>query len=88
MIEIIPAIDIIDGKCVRLTQGDYEQKKVYCEDPLEVAKESYFMRSPLSPYLSAMCMRSSICVGSSGRMTAMSPRVTTSSPFISRSSCQ
>ena len=39
MIEIIPAIDIIDGKCVRLTQGDYEQKKVYREDPLEVAKE-------------------------------------------------
>ena len=39
MIEIIPAIDIIDGKCVRLTQGDYEQKKVYNEDPLEVAKE-------------------------------------------------
>ncbi|MCL1936949.1 MAG: 1-(5-phosphoribosyl)-5-[(5-phosphoribosylamino)methylideneamino]imidazole-4-carboxamide isomerase [Candidatus Azobacteroides sp.] len=39
MIEIIPAIDIIDGKCVRLSQGDYEQKKVYNEDPLEVAKE-------------------------------------------------
>lgn len=37
-IEIIPAIDIIDGKCVRLTQGDYAQKKVYNEDPLEVAK--------------------------------------------------
>ncbi len=36
---IIPAIDIIDGKCVRLTQGDYDQKKVYNEDPLEVAKE-------------------------------------------------
>lgn len=35
---IIPAIDIIDGKCVRLTQGDYQQKKVYNEDPLEVAK--------------------------------------------------
>ncbi|HKK74741.1 MAG TPA: 1-(5-phosphoribosyl)-5-[(5-phosphoribosylamino)methylideneamino]imidazole-4-carboxamide isomerase [Saprospiraceae bacterium] len=35
---IIPAIDIIEGKCVRLTQGDYEQKKVYNEDPLEVAK--------------------------------------------------
>ena len=35
--EIIPAIDIIDGKCVRLTQGDYAQKKVYNEDPLEVA---------------------------------------------------
>jgi len=37
MIEIIPAIDIIDGKCVRLSQGDYEQKKVYNEDPVEVA---------------------------------------------------
>ncbi len=37
-IEIITAIAIIDGKCVRLTQGDYEQKKVYNEDPLEVAK--------------------------------------------------
>jgi len=34
---IIPAIDIIDGKCVRLEQGDYERKKVYNEDPLEVA---------------------------------------------------
>jgi len=37
--EIIPAIDIIDGKCVRLTQGDYNQKKIYNEHPLEVAKE-------------------------------------------------
>jgi phosphoribosylformimino-5-aminoimidazole carboxamide ribotide isomerase len=37
--QIIPAIDIIDGKCVRLTQGDYEQKKVYNEQPLEVAKQ-------------------------------------------------
>jgi phosphoribosylformimino-5-aminoimidazole carboxamide ribotide isomerase len=37
--KIIPAIDIIDGKCVRLTQGDYAQKKVYNENPLEVAKE-------------------------------------------------
>ncbi|RXK85550.1 1-(5-phosphoribosyl)-5-[(5-phosphoribosylamino)methylideneamino]imidazole-4-carboxamide isomerase [Filimonas effusa] len=36
---IIPAIDIIDGKCVRLTQGDYAQKKVYNENPLEIAKE-------------------------------------------------
>ena len=36
---IIPAIDIIDGKCVRLTQGDYEQKKIYNEHPLEVAKQ-------------------------------------------------
>ena len=38
MIEIIPAIDIIDGKCVRLSQGDYDQQKVYNENPLEVAK--------------------------------------------------
>src|SRR6476619_4898207 len=36
---IIPAIDIIDGKCVRLTQGDYAQKKIYNEHPLEVAKQ-------------------------------------------------
>jgi phosphoribosylformimino-5-aminoimidazole carboxamide ribotide isomerase len=39
MLKIIPAIDIIDGKCVRLTQGDYEQKKVYNENPIELAKE-------------------------------------------------
>ncbi|TAH10677.1 MAG: 1-(5-phosphoribosyl)-5-[(5-phosphoribosylamino)methylideneamino]imidazole-4-carboxamide isomerase [Sphingobacteriia bacterium] len=37
--QIIPAIDIIDGKCVRLTQGDYAQQKIYNEFPLEVAKE-------------------------------------------------
>ena len=36
--DIIPAIDLIDGKCVRLTQGDYAQKKIYNENPLEVAK--------------------------------------------------
>ena len=35
---IIPAIDVIDGKCVRLTQGDYTQKKIYHENPVEVAK--------------------------------------------------
>ena len=35
---IIPAIDIIDGKCVRLKQGDYTQKKVYNENPLDVAR--------------------------------------------------
>lgn len=39
MIELIPAIDIIDGKCVRLSQGDYASKKVYNENPLEVALE-------------------------------------------------
>lgn len=38
MIEIIPAIDLIDGKCVRLSQGNYNQKIVYNENPLEVAK--------------------------------------------------
>jgi phosphoribosylformimino-5-aminoimidazole carboxamide ribotide isomerase len=36
--EIIPAIDIIGGKCVRLTQGDYSQKTVYGDDPLEMAR--------------------------------------------------
>ena len=36
---IIPAIDIIEGKCVRLTKGDYSTKKIYNENPLEVAKE-------------------------------------------------
>ena len=36
---IIPAIDIIDGKCVRLTKGDYDTKKIYNESPVEVAKE-------------------------------------------------
>lgn len=36
---IIPAIDIIDGKCVRLTQGDYARQKVYNEDPVSVAKQ-------------------------------------------------
>lgn len=46
MIELIPAIDLIEGKCVRLTQGDYDTKKIYNEDPLEVAKmfESYGIR--------------------------------------------
>ena len=38
MIEIIPAIDIIDGKCVRLTQGDFAQKTSYHDNPVEVAK--------------------------------------------------
>lgn len=38
MIEIIPAIDIIDGKCVRLTEGDYSKKTVYSNDPVSVAK--------------------------------------------------
>ena len=46
MIELIPAVDLIEGKCVRLTQGDYDSKKVYNEDPLEVAKmfEDYGIR--------------------------------------------
>jgi len=38
MITIIPAIDLIDAKCVRLSQGDYTQKTIYNENPLEVAK--------------------------------------------------
>lgn len=37
MFEIIPAIDLIDGKCVRLAQGDFARKKIYDEDPLDVA---------------------------------------------------
>ncbi|WP_160137690.1 1-(5-phosphoribosyl)-5-[(5-phosphoribosylamino)methylideneamino]imidazole-4-carboxamide isomerase [Chryseobacterium sp. c4a] len=37
--KIIPAIDIIDGKCVRLSKGDYSTKKIYNEDPVEVARE-------------------------------------------------
>ena len=39
MIELIPAIDIINGKCVRLTKGDYSQQKVYNDDPVAVARE-------------------------------------------------
>jgi phosphoribosylformimino-5-aminoimidazole carboxamide ribotide isomerase len=39
MIELIPAIDIINGQCVRLTKGNYDQKKVYNDDPAAVAKE-------------------------------------------------
>ena len=39
MIELIPAIDIIDGKCVRLAQGAYEQKTVYADNPLAIARE-------------------------------------------------
>ncbi|HWY10912.1 MAG TPA: 1-(5-phosphoribosyl)-5-[(5-phosphoribosylamino)methylideneamino]imidazole-4-carboxamide isomerase [Bacteroidia bacterium] len=39
MIQIIPAIDVIEGKCVRLTQGDYSQKTIYNENPLEVARQ-------------------------------------------------
>ena len=39
MIELIPAIDLIDGKCVRLTKGDYATQKTYNEDPVAVARE-------------------------------------------------
>jgi len=39
MIEIIPAIDLIDGKCVRLSRGDFSQKTIYYENPLDAAKE-------------------------------------------------
>ncbi len=38
MIELIPAIDLIEGKCVRLTRGDYATRKIYNEDPLEIAR--------------------------------------------------
>ena len=38
MITIIPAIDLIDGSCVRLTQGDYDRKTTYYKDPLDVAR--------------------------------------------------
>ena len=36
---IIPAIDIIEGKCVRLSQGDYSKKTIYSNSPLDVAKQ-------------------------------------------------
>ena len=39
MIEIIPAIDLMDGKCVRLKQGDFSRKTVYSDDPVETAKQ-------------------------------------------------
>ncbi len=39
MIELIPAIDLIEGKCVRLTKGDYDSKKIYNDDPVSQAKE-------------------------------------------------
>ena len=39
MITIIPAIDLIDGKCVRLSKGDYDTKKIYNNDPLDMAKQ-------------------------------------------------
>ena len=38
MIQIIPAIDLINGRCVRLQQGDFEAKTEYAEDPLDMAK--------------------------------------------------
>ena len=37
-IQLIPAIDILDGKCVRLTKGDYDQKKVYDDNPIDQAR--------------------------------------------------
>lgn len=45
MIELIPAIDLINGQCVRLTKGDYDQKKVYNDNPAEVAKQFEQMAS-------------------------------------------
>lgn len=38
MIDIIPAIDVIDGKCVRLTKGDYDRKTIYADNPLDIAR--------------------------------------------------
>ncbi len=38
MIDIIPAMDLIGGKCVRLTQGDFSRETVYSDDPLDTAK--------------------------------------------------
>ena len=38
MIDIIPAIDLMDGQCVRLSQGNYSSRKVYADCPLDVAK--------------------------------------------------
>ncbi len=48
MMKIIPAIDIIDGKCVRLSKGDYNTKKIYNENPVEVAKEFESLRHSVS----------------------------------------
>lgn len=39
MIELIPAIDIIDGRCVRLTKGDYEQKTIYSDSPVDIVQK-------------------------------------------------
>ena len=41
MFEIIPAIDILNGKCVRLKQGRYDEETKYSDDPLEIAKGHY-----------------------------------------------
>ena len=49
MIELIPAIDIIDGKCVRLSQGDYDSKKVYNENPVEEALSLIHISEPTRP---------------------------------------
>ena len=56
MIELIPAIDIIDGKCVRLSQGDYDSKKVYNENPVEYRVPPFLW--PLLPdfrYIPSYC---------------------------------
>ena len=49
MIELIPAIDIMNGRCVRLSRGDYSCRKVYDENPLEVAKA--FQDNGLNSYI-------------------------------------
>ena len=67
-IELIPAIDLIDGKCVRLTKGDYASQKVYADDPVKMAvhfEELGFKRLHLvdldgaksRPRISALCWR-------------------------------
>ena len=50
MIELIPAIDLIDGKCVRLTKGEYDSKRIYNEDPVAQAWKVYLLRRSSSDY--------------------------------------
>ena len=58
MIQLIPAIDIIDGKCVRLSQGDYNRQKTYNENPLEVAKsfQDHGLETIWLPLMGFRCM--------------------------------
>ncbi len=70
MIELIPAIDIIDGKCVRLSQGDYNTRKVYNENPVEVAKE--FEAHGIHRFFTATLPKVTICAPLSKAMTKSS----------------